>query len=53
MICYEENQIQTAKMALNQLKVEGTQQARLLVLIDNVLNKGIVNDSAEEQKEDE
>ena len=28
-------------MALNQLKVEGVQQARLLITINNTLNKGV------------
>lgn len=50
MIRYHEDQIQTAKMALNQLKVEGTQQARVLILIDNILNKGIVEESGESMK---
>ena len=39
-IVYEESDIGMALMALNQLKVEGVQQAGLLITINNTLNKG-------------
>ena len=40
-IVYEESDIGMALMALNQLKVEGVQQAGLLITINNTLNKGV------------
>ena len=39
-VVYEESDIGMALMALNQLKVEGVQQAGILVTISNMLNKG-------------
>lgn len=39
-VVYEESDIGMALMALNQLKVEGVQQAGLLITINNTLNKG-------------
>ena len=39
-VVYEESDIGMALMALNQLKVEGVQQAGILITISNTLNKG-------------
>lgn len=39
-VVYEESDIGMVLMALNQLKVEGVQQAGILVTISNMLNKG-------------
>lgn len=46
-VVYEESDIGMVLMALNQLKVEGVQQAGILVTISNMLNKG---EKAEEPK---
>nr|WP_317439003.1 hypothetical protein [uncultured Enterocloster sp.] len=40
-VVYEESDIGMALMALNQMKVEGVQQAGLLITISNTLNKGV------------
>ena len=39
-VVYEESDIGMVLMALNQLKVEGVQQAGILITISNTLNKG-------------
>ncbi len=39
-IAFEENDMNMAIMMLNQIKVEGIQQASLLVAINNILAKG-------------
>lgn len=39
-IAFEENDINMAIMMLNQIKVEGIQQASLMVAINNILIKG-------------
>lgn len=39
-VVYEESDIGMVLMALNQLKVEGVQQAGILVTISNMLKKG-------------
>jgi hypothetical protein len=39
-IIFEEDDINMALMALNQLKVEGVNQAGILVAISNTLKKG-------------
>lgn len=39
-IVFEEKDINMAIMMLNQIKVEGIQQASLLVAINNILTKG-------------
>ena len=39
-LVYEESDIGMVLMALNQLKVEGVQQAGILITISNTLNKG-------------
>ena len=39
-IAFEEDKINMALMLLNQIKVEGVQQAQFLVSINNILTKG-------------
>ena len=39
-VVYEESDIGMVLMALNQLKVEGVQQAGILITISNTLKKG-------------
>lgn len=39
-IVFEEDKINMALMLLNQIKVEGVQQAQFLVSINNILTKG-------------
>lgn len=39
-IQYDEGQIQTISLILDRLEVKGVEQARMLVMLDNVLKKG-------------
>lgn len=53
-IIFEEERINTAIMALNQLKVEGIQQAAILVSINNILREGtpLEEKTGKEEKEE-
>lgn len=50
-IAFEENDINMAIMMLNQIKVEGIQQASLMVAINNILIKGEKVEPAEKAEE--
>ncbi|MCB7317518.1 hypothetical protein [Lacrimispora sp. 210928-DFI.3.58] len=51
-IVFEEKDINMALMMMNQLKVEGIQQATMLVSINNILNSGKqLEDKAEKKGE--
>lgn len=52
-IAFEENDINMAIMMLNQIKVEGIQQASLMVAINNILIKGEPAEKAEKTAEEE
>ena len=49
-IAFEEDNINMALMLLNQIKVEGVQQAGFLVSINNILTKGERKETQEESK---
>ena len=49
-IAFEEDNINMALMLLNQIKVEGVQQAGFLVSINNILTKGKRIETQEESK---
>lgn len=49
-IAFEEDNINMALMLLNQIKVEGVQQAGFLVGINNILTKGERTETQEESK---
>lgn len=56
MFGYEKTQVDSMKMILSQIKVQGVEQARLLVMMDNIIRNGkeINSDNDEVQrKEDE
>lgn len=56
MFGYEKTQVDSMKMILSQIKVQGVEQARLLVMMDNIITNGkeINSDNDEVQrKEDE
>ena len=49
-IAFEEDKINMALMLLNQIRVEGVQQAGLLININNILTKGECIETQEEVK---
>lgn len=52
-IAFEEDKINMALMLLNQIKVEGVQQAQFLVSINNILTKGECIENQEEVKSEQ
>ena len=49
-IAFEEDKINMALMLLNQIRVEGVQQAGFLININNILTKGECIETQEEVK---
>lgn len=52
-IAFEEDKINMALMLLNQIKVEGVQQAGFLININNILTKGECIENQEEVKSEQ
>lgn len=44
---YKEQDVASMQMALNSITVTGAEQARILVVLDNVLRRGVVKDIPE------
>lgn len=52
-IAFEEDKINMALMLLNQIRVEGVQQAGFLININNILTKGECIETQEEVKSEQ
>lgn len=52
-IAFEEDKINMALMLLNQIRVEGVQQAGFLININNILTKGECIENQEEVKSEQ
>ncbi len=52
MVGYEDTQVESMKMILSQMKVQGVEQARLLVMMDNIIKSGKKLEENEEEKEE-
>lgn len=52
-IAFDENKINMALMLINQIKVEGVQQAGFLVNINNILTSGEKVEESEDKSEKE
>lgn len=48
---YDEIQVRTLAVILSKIRVEGVQQARFLVMIENILDKGNLMEKEEEKQD--